>query len=117
MDGDFVWLPQHPAVVDDAAAVQEQDVLVVEGDIIRQQGGKDEAQVDEGDLVIFAQQKGGEAAPEGVAEDDKLPAAVGKRVVTRDERADAGEEQVVGIVSFLLRQVVDCGDVGVLVVV
>ena len=107
MGGSCFVLADGLAAVEDGGAVEEEDVLGIEGQPGAEALGLEVADIHERDLCIGPCEQRREAAGERIAEDDERPVRLCCRVGDGQERFGAGKEDRIRVLPCQLLQIVD----------
>ncbi len=107
MGGSCFVLADGLAAVEDGGAVEEEDVLGIEGQPGAEALGLEVADIHERDLCIGPCKQRCEAAGKRVAEDDEFPVRLCCRVRDGQKRFGAGEEDRIRVLPCQLLQIVD----------
>ena len=93
-------------MVQDQGAVEEQHILIGEGDIVVNQGAAHITDVYQGDLAVGSGQQGGQTAAKGVPEQNQFLVGRSRGVVNLLNGGRASQIQVIGIGALGFFQVV-----------
>ena len=107
MGGSCFVLADGLAAVEDGGAVEEEDVLGIEGQPGAEALGLEVSDIHERDLRIGSGEQRREAAGERIAEDDEFPVRLCCRVRDGQKRFGAGKEDRIRVLPCQLLQIID----------